>query len=234
MSSKNVLRLLSALVLGAAAAGALAAGRTSLVIFQGSFDLSGAEMQADIGDISSPAGGAAVVPFGIANNALAVSSVPGNAAAPFVEVIGAFDQASSPAFGAVTSSFEFSADKPSAPFTFGVVIDTPSSGFIPATGSGSDGLLIVNGVPAGMLIPKDTVMEASITLSRSAISQDWNFQIAVWPKTPAGDGGDTVAISHNGTLSNTAGHGIEAIAFRRPAGGDSVLTVDDVRVVWEY
>lgn len=124
-------------------------------------------------------------------------------------------------------SYEVNVSASHLPFETGIVIDSPQSDMVPATGPDDDGGLILGNEPTQMLVPANTDLQVSGSYSRGSENDDWSYSLKVSKRDPS-TGGDVLLAEGTGEVHDSAGKPIVGLAFRKFAGSAGVATIDEI------
>lgn len=229
ISGRTLLRrTVPALMLGALGVSALiatAGPRTSYTVFKGTFDTSFASLQAEVGDFYSwfsQSAAVHIVGDGTGGNALLLDDTAQMIGSGVV-IAGAFDQNKPISTGTFTWDFEVTFGQLDIPFEAGIVVDSPGSDFIPATGPDSQGNLLAFGKKTGDSVAVAVPFDVNITLTRDKQDEDWNYAVTIIER-----GANVLGPQAEGRISGTAGSDILGIAFQKQPGKQGQVLIDDV------
>jgi len=229
ISGRTLLRrTVSALAVGALGVTTLiatAGPRTSYTVFKGTFDSSFASLQAEVGHFYSwfsQSAAVHIVGDGAGGNALLLDDTAQTAGSGVV-IAGAFDNNKPVSIGTFTWSFEVIYGQLDIPFEAGIVVDSPGSDFIPATGPDSQGNLLAFGKKTGDSVAVGVPFDVNITLSRDQQDEDWNYSVTIIER-----GANVVGPQVQGRVAGTAGNDIVGIAFQKQSGKQGQVFIDDI------
>lgn len=124
-------------------------------------------------------------------------------------------------------AYEVNVSASHLPFETGIVIDSPQSDMVPATGPDDDGGLILGNEPTLTLIPANTDLQVSGSYSRGSENDNWSYSLTVTRRDPI-TGGEITVAQGTGEVHDSAGKPIVGLAFRKFAGSAGVATIDEI------
>jgi hypothetical protein len=124
-------------------------------------------------------------------------------------------------------SYEVNVSSSQLPFETGIVIDSPQSDMVPATGPDEDGGLILGNEATQTLVPANQDLQVSGSYSRTSESDDWKYSLVVTKRDPI-TGTETFVADSVGRVAGSAGKPIVGLAFRKLSGGAGVATIDEI------
>ena len=214
----------------------------SPTLFLSSFDLSSQDIVAERGDWVESSGpqGISLVPTGDGGNALEFDNTQLQGVNLFLG--GLFASGARPDEGRLRATLRMRILNSHSPFSFGFLIDTPTSDFVPVTGPGDDGNLWVARQNTGTSLPVDTELLFLIEIWRQSRFDDWEYAVTVQYQLPSGEGGGdkTIVIApsvKNGTIGIVYGSQcVPVIGLRldKPAGVPGAVLTDAIRIVHNY
>lgn len=218
------------LLLAAVAAAATPLPRaTKKILFQGTFDSSGTQLKAEVGKFYAFLSDTKAVKIAPSisgtGNALVFDDTYTPIGVPNA-IAGQFDQGIAVQAGKFEFKHTLIVGQANVPFSSGLVIDLPTSDYVPQTGPDGSGGMLVMGKPTTYSVPVGTPMTITSILSRPVNGADWNYEVSILPE-PSGP--DTPPAGHfDGTLENTANKAIIGIAFSKSAGAAGIVAIDQI------
>lgn len=207
---------------------ALSDGRV-YVLFQGTFDQSMSSIQAEVGSFYawfSQSSALKIISDGSGGNALVFDDL-GQATAASVIVAGGFENNAKLSKGTFEWSFEVTYGQIDTPFDAGIVVDSPGSDFIPATGP-DNGEMILFGKPSGQGVIPNVPYEIAIELTKENENDDWSYSAVIKER------GQKVAPPPiKGRVAGTKGASVLGFAFEKYGGSHGSVVIDDVLVTTE-
>lgn len=213
--------------LGAAAFITNAGPRTTYTIFKGTFDQSFASLKAEVGSFYSwysQATAVHLVGDGNGGNALLLDDT-GDASGSGVVIAGAFEKNKPVSVGTFTWDFEVTYGQLDVPFDAGIVVDSPGSDFIPATGPDSAGNLLAFGKKSGSSVAVGVPFDVNVTLERDHKDDDWTYSVYIVER-----GTPKPATPLMGRVLGTGGHDVIGFAFQKQSAKQGQVLIDDILV----
>ena len=205
-----------------------AGGRDSFVLFTGSFDNSLSNINAEVGQFFAWATDSTIVQIvadQYGGNELVIDDTAQSQPASVV-LAGGFAGYKAVGSGQFQWSFEVTFASPDTPFIAGMVVDNPTSDFIPATGPDGNGMLQVASKPTNFTVPAGVPLEIDVTLVRDDPADDWDYEIVVEERANSPDPSSIQVFE--GRLPNTGGRNVIGFAFEKSAAKAGRITVDQV------
>lgn len=202
-----------------------AGGRVSYVLFEGTFD-AGYTLNPEVGKFfawTSNANSVSLLPDGQGGQLLVIddSAQPMSSA---TLIAGGFINYKKVAGGNFLWKFDMTFSVPDLPFSAGIVVDNPTSDFIPASGPDGQGYLEIAGKKSNFQVPVGVAIESSILLTRANPDLDWTYEMNFADREDAGGTPQSFA----GTFPGTAGRNIVGFAFEKRNGEQGKVTIDNV------
>lgn len=230
-----VLSLVSLTVTGAYLHAAGSAGSTgnAIDLFKADFDSSTSNLVASVGKIYAfvTDQNAVSIEAGIAGNKLVIDDSYTSSGVPTAIACGLKDN-TFVTKGVFEFSYEVNVSASNLPFETGIIIDSPQSDMVPATGPDDEGGLIIGNDVTNAIVPANTDLRVSGQFSRASMHDEWSYTITVAQRDP-NSGAEPFIVSGTGRVEGSEDKPIVGLAFRKLAGATGVASIDEIHAsVW--
>ena len=225
-------------ILGVVCTLALPGAAVSRLLFLSTFDLPGETPSAELGDWveSSTAGGITLVPSLGGGRELHFDSH--GLGGQVLYLSGLFEDTQSFDSGHVRLSLVLQMVDVASPFMVGLIVDNPTSDFVPATGPGGDGLLWINQQPTNNALPVGENLFFTVDVWRASRFEDWNYSVSVNYEQPCSEsstGGGAVEsttrqLNGSGTVEGSLLLPVIGLRLEKMSSTVGIISVNDVKV----
>lgn len=215
------------------AAGSPGSTGTAIDLFKADFDSSTSNLVASVGKIYAfvTDQNAVSIEVGIAGNKLVIDDSYNSSGLPTAIACGLKDNTLITK-GVFEFSYEVNVSASDLPFETGIIIDSPQSDMVPATGPDDEGVLVIGNDVTNTIVPANTDLQVSGKFSRGSEHDEWNYSITVAQRDP-NSGAESFIVTGTGRVAGSADKPIVGLAFRKLGGATGSASIDEIHAsVW--